>query len=94
MKNEGNYKNGQKISETNGELLTYYYKSGVKKAEGKYSDEKFEGEWLFYNENGTLSQEGNFKNNEKDGDWKRFNEDGEIIYHVEFKNGKQIKKYK
>ena len=92
MKNEGNYKNGQKISEMNGEILTYYYKSGVKKAEGKYVDEKFEGKWLFYNENGKLSQEGNFNNNEKDGEWKRFNDKEEIIYHVEFKNGKQIKK--
>jgi antitoxin component YwqK of YwqJK toxin-antitoxin module len=88
------YKNGQKISVQTGEILTYYYKSGKMKAQGKCINENFEGKWIFYNEDGTIRQEGNFKENNKDGDWKRYNKKGEIEYYVEFKDGKQIKKNK
>ena len=90
MKKADTYKNGQKISEQNGDILTFFYKSGKKKAEGKCINELFEGQWLFYDENGQLSQEGFFLENKKDGEWKRYNENGEIEYHAEFKNGKLI----
>ena len=92
MKKDSLYKNQQKVSETNGDVLTYFYKSGNKKAEGKYINEKFEGKWLFYRENGQLQQEGHFKDNQKDGEWIRFNTKGEIEYHAEFKEGKEVKK--
>jgi antitoxin component YwqK of YwqJK toxin-antitoxin module len=94
MNKDGCYRNGQRISEQNGEVLTYYYKSGKMKARGKYINGKFEGKWLFYREDGTLSQEGNFKNNKKDGEWKRFGETGKLEYHARFSDGKQIEKYK
>ena len=94
MKKDDIYKNGQKVSEQNGDILTYYYKSGKKKAEGKYINDLFEGKWLFYSESGQLLQEGNFNGNKKDGDWKRFDENGEIVNHVEFRDGKKTKKYK
>jgi antitoxin component YwqK of YwqJK toxin-antitoxin module len=88
------YKNGQKISELNGNILTYYYKNGKTKAYGKYIDEKMEGEWIFNRKNGELWQEGHLRENIKDGEWKRYNKNGELEYHVEFKDGKQIRKYK
>ena len=89
MKKDGLYNNGQKVSELNGEILTYYYKSGARKAEGKFLNEKFEGKWLFYREDGKVMQEGNFRNNEKDGEWKRYNEIGELEYHEKFIEGKR-----
>ena len=92
MKKDEFYKNGQKISEQNGEILTFFYKSGKKKAEGKCINESFEGKWLFYSEDGKLIQEGNFTGNKKDGEWKRYGENGEIEYHAVFKLGKEIKK--
>ena len=92
MKKDEFYKNGQKVSEQNGDILVYFYKSGVKKAEGKFINEKFEGTWLFYSEDSRLIQEGNFNNNEKDGEWKRYNKNGELEYHEHFKEGKKLKK--
>jgi antitoxin component YwqK of YwqJK toxin-antitoxin module len=91
MEMDNTYKNEQKISELKGEILTHYYKSGKKKAKGKFISGKFEGKWLFYNENGVLIQEGNFRNHEKNGSWKRFNENGELVYHETFKEGKKLK---
>jgi len=91
MKKDGVYNNGQKVSEQNGEILTFYYKSGKKKAEGKCINNNFEGEWLFFRENGKLMQKGNFAENKKDGEWIRFDDNGNIEYHSKFKNGKEIK---
>jgi antitoxin component YwqK of YwqJK toxin-antitoxin module len=91
MDKDNVYKNGQKISELNNGILTHYYKSGNKKAEGKFIDEKFEGKWLFYSEAGAVIQEGNFAANQKHGDWTRYNEKGEITYHEVFQYGKKLK---
>jgi hypothetical protein len=41
------YKNGQKISKLKNNTLTYYFKSGKKKAKGKFINNKFEGHGFF-----------------------------------------------
>ena len=94
MKKDGLYNNGQKVSEQNGDTLTYFYKNGAKKAEGKCINGQFEGKWLFFSEDGALLQEGNFNNNLKDGEWKRYSKTGELDYHEEFSGGKKVKKPK
>jgi len=59
--------NGTPVYNLTGDRLTYYYKNGKLKAEGKYIKDKMEGEWLFYRETGQLWQVGNFKNGKKEG---------------------------
>lgn len=53
MKNK-TYSTGQKTHEQSGDLLTYYFKNGNKKAEGRFVRETIEGEWIFYRETGQL----------------------------------------
>ena len=93
MKKNGFYNNNQKISELNNDILTFFYKSGAKKAEGKCIDEKFEGKWLFYSEDWKIIQKGNSRNNEKNGEWKRYNKNGELEFHEKFIEGKKVKKW-
>lgn len=92
MQNKGHYKNGKIISQKDGDILTYFYKSGKIKAKGMFIGDKMEGEWRFYRENGQLIQIGNFAANEKHGSWTRFDTEDNIEYHEIFEYGKKIKK--
>ena len=86
------YKNGQRISELKGDILTYFFDTGDIKAKGKYIDGNMEGEWIFYKKSGYLWQRGNFVANKKHGDWIRYDKDGDIDYHAQFTDGKLAKK--
>lgn len=92
MQEKTHYKNGQIIRELNENRMTYYYKSGAKKAEGDFFNGKMQGEWSFYNENGVLLQIGHLKDDIKDGSWVRLNQHGEIEYNEVFQMGKKVKK--
>jgi antitoxin component YwqK of YwqJK toxin-antitoxin module len=85
------YANGQKVHELTGDRLTYSFKNGKTKAEGRYEDGKMEGEWVFYRETGQLWVVGNFKNNMKHGSWIRYDKNDEVEYNEHFDNGKVIK---
>jgi antitoxin component YwqK of YwqJK toxin-antitoxin module len=85
------YKNGQVITEKNGDELTYYFKDGKVKAQGKYIDGNMEGTWIFNRATGELWQEGNFLGNVKHGKWIRYDKKGNVEYNEEFINGKQVK---
>jgi len=85
------YANGQKVYEFTGNKLTYYYKNGVKKAEGLFEKDQMEGKWIFYRESGQLWQIGHFKNNMKDGEWTRYDKNNKVEYHESFSNGKKVK---
>src|SRR5687767_8357150 len=53
MQNKGGtYKNGQLISEQKGNVLTYYFKTGLVKAKGKSVEGSMEGKWIFNRESG------------------------------------------
>lgn len=86
------YSNGQMIHELSGTWLTFYYKSGAKKAEGYFINDMMESEWKFYRETGQLWQIGNFKNNMKHGFWIRYDKNDRVEYQETFENGKVIKK--
>jgi antitoxin component YwqK of YwqJK toxin-antitoxin module len=92
MQDPNTYKNGQIISKIENNRLTYYFKTGIVKAEGAYLDGMMEGEWKFYRENGQLWQVGHFKAGEKHGSWIRYDRDGHIEYDELFVNGKKGKK--
>lgn len=93
MEREKTYANGQQISSQRGNILTYYFKTGIVKAQGPVvGDEQMEGKWVFYRENGMLWQVGNFKNGQKQGTWIRYDKLGQIEYEAEFSEGKEVRK--
>ncbi len=93
MEREKTYANGQPVSSQRGNILTYYFKSGVVKATGPVqSDLTMDGRWVFYRENGMLWQEGHFKSGEKHGMWVRYDKLGQVEYEAEFAGGKEIRK--
>jgi len=56
MFDKTHYTNGQKVFEFTGNKLTFFFKTGIVKAEGIFEDGQMEGEWKFYRENGKLWQ--------------------------------------
>lgn len=94
MKDRKQYANGQPVYTQDGDMLTYFFKTGIVKARGKYIGEIMEGEWIFNRESGTLWQVGHFLNGKKHGSWIRYGKDAEIEYDAEFKDGKLVHKNK
>jgi antitoxin component YwqK of YwqJK toxin-antitoxin module len=86
------YSNGQPIFEMDGDRRTYYYKSGKKRAEGKFINSMMEGEWIFYRETGQLWQTGNFRNNKKHGEFTRYDKNDHVEYQETFENNRIIPK--
>ena len=74
-----------------GDVLTYYYKSGKIKAQGQSVGGMMQGEWRFYRENGQLCQIGNFKDNQKHGAWVRFDKANAVEYSETFSSGKLVR---
>lgn len=92
MKADGFYKNGQPISKIENQVKTYYFKTGIIKAQGVCINDSMEGEWRFFRENGQLWQVGNFRENLKHGEWIRYDRQGNVEYQEFFEHGKQIRK--
>lgn len=88
------YANGQPVYELANDYLTYFYKNGIKKAEGAYVNGMMEGKWTFYRESGQLWQIGHFKNSLKHGGFVRYDKKGKEEYNETFDNGKLIPKKK
>jgi antitoxin component YwqK of YwqJK toxin-antitoxin module len=85
------YANGTPVYKLTGDRLTYYYKNGKLKADGKYINDKMEGEWLFYRETGQLWEIGNFLDGMKHGSWTRYGRDDKVEKVQIFGKGKEIK---
>ncbi|EKE28873.1 MAG: hypothetical protein ACD_3C00001G0014 [uncultured bacterium (gcode 4)] len=94
MKNDLYYTNGQKISEQNGDILTYYFKTGKIKAKWKSINGIMDWDWIFNRESGELWQIWNFMANEKHGEWIRYGREWKIEYHALFNEGKIVRKIK
>lgn len=93
MKKAGElYNNGQKVSEQNDDVLTYYFENGEIKAQGKYVDGKMQGKWVFNKKEGYLWQVGHFNESSvQHGQWVRYNPDGSVQQEKYFENGKLVK---
>ena len=92
MKEKTHYANGQEIFDQSGDTLTYYFKDGKVKAQGKSVDDLMSGEWRFYRETGELWQVGNFTGGIKHGPWIRYHRNGEQEFNEAFDNGKLVKR--
>lgn len=93
MEKEKTFANGQPISSQRGNILTYYFKTGIVKATGNVvGNQQMDGKWLFYRENGMLWQVGHFKAGEKHGLWLRYDTLGQLAYEAEFSMGKELHK--
>lgn len=94
MLKKKNYANGQAVYHLDGEALTYFFKTGKLKAQGKYIGEQMQGEWVFYRESkgdaDQLWQVGNFTDNVKHGNWKRYNKADKLEYDEDFENGRKL----
>ncbi|HLF52609.1 hypothetical protein [Flavobacterium sp.] len=91
MLDKKNYANGQKIYELNGNKLTYFFKDGTLKAEGRFENGLMEGEWKFYRATGQLWQIGNFKNSMKNGTFMRYDKNDQLEYQENFEDNKIVK---
>ena len=67
----------------------FYYRSGILKRLGHYSNGLPEGNWKFYNEQKVLIQEGDFENGQEQGEWKFYNQAGDLEFYGPFKNGRK-----
>ena len=85
------YANETPVFDLTGDRLTYYYKNGKLKADGKYINGKMEGEWIFYRETGQLWEIGNFLDGMKHGSWTRYGRDDKVEKVQIFGKGKEIK---
>jgi antitoxin component YwqK of YwqJK toxin-antitoxin module len=86
------YSNGRKTFEFSGEKLTWFFKTGIIKAEGLFISGQMDGEWKFYRESGQLWQIGHFRNGIKDGSWIRYDKSGNLEYNETYMNGKVVKR--
>jgi antitoxin component YwqK of YwqJK toxin-antitoxin module len=86
------YKNGQKITSQKGDAFTYFFKSGIIRAQGKMVGGVMEGKWIFNRGTGELWQIGHFKANQKHGRWVRYDRKGKPEYDEEFENSKLKKR--
>ena len=57
-------KAGELINKQRQGLWTHYYKSGVKRLEVTFKDDKHDGPWREWYENGQIAEEGEYKNGE------------------------------
>lgn len=89
MKIGETYVNGQKVTQQNGNILTYFFENGEIKAQGEFVNDVMRGQWIFNKKNGDLWQVGNFDDmGNKHGDWTIFNKDGSPQKEKTFKHGK------
>ncbi len=90
MSMKTHYANGQPVFQQNGETLTYFFKTGLRKAEGKSIRGEMQGEWRFWRETGELWQVGQFRDGKKHGPWTRYHRDGSVEKHETFRDGKAL----
>ncbi|HYG83602.1 MAG TPA: hypothetical protein VD907_01870 [Verrucomicrobiae bacterium] len=86
------YANGQKITEQDGDTLTYFFEDGTIKSKGGYINGAMRGRWIFNKKEGYLWQVGYFDDQGKQhGPWIIFNQDGSIQKEKSFDHGKLVK---
>lgn len=84
---------GQPLSSQRGNILTYYFKTGVIKATGTVNGRgEKDGKWVFYRENGMLWEVGYFKAGMKHGLWVRYDTLGQIELEAEYAAGDEVSK--
>ena len=94
MEREKTYANGQAISSQRGNILTYYFKTGIVKATGPVVENQvLDGKWVFYRENGMLSEVGHFKAGQKHGIWLFYDALGQLAYESEFSFGNEVHRH-
>jgi antitoxin component YwqK of YwqJK toxin-antitoxin module len=91
MRGKPCYANGQPAFRQDGDILTYFFRTGLKKAEGASVNGVMQGEWRFWRETGELWQVGHFHDGAKHGPWVCYGRDGGVEKTGTFDNGKAVK---
>lgn len=92
MQGKTHYANGQPVFRQEGDILTYYFKTGLKKAEGRSVGGVMQGEWRFWRETGELWQVGHFRDGVKHGGWLRLARDGSVEKRETFDGGRAVRR--
>ena len=72
------------------ETLTWFIKTGLKKAEGRSVDGVMHHEWHSWRETGELWQAGQFRDAVKHGPWVRHTRDGSFERAEPFEGGRAV----
>lgn len=91
MRGRTHYANGHPVFRHEGETLTYFFKTGLKKAEGRSVEGVMQGEWRFWRETGELWQVGHFRDGLKHGPWQRLARNGTEEKRETFAEGRPVK---
>ncbi|MCI5057043.1 MAG: toxin-antitoxin system YwqK family antitoxin, partial [Flavobacteriales bacterium] len=69
--------------------VTFMHKNGLKKASGKYMNQKKDGPWMYFDERGHLSATEDFVNGLKEGEAKIYYDDKTVSEITNWVNGKR-----
>ncbi len=85
------FANGQQLYDLKGDYLTYYFKNGAIKAEGRYVKNHKEGEWKYYRKDGHLWKINTYQQGKKHGPCQRYSPEGQVETDELFEQGVRIK---
>ena len=68
---------------------TLYWKEGMRKETGRYSEGKRDGDWTFYAMDGRVEQEGGYRAGAWHGTWKWYHLDGSLHRDERYRKGKE-----
>ncbi|MEP1097267.1 MAG: toxin-antitoxin system YwqK family antitoxin [Cyclobacteriaceae bacterium] len=79
-----------------GQIATYkeFYPFGNVRMEGKISNDKSIGEWIYYFETGEVEAVGQFSDGLRSGEWQYFHKNGEKRAAGNYKNGLRVGEWK
>ncbi len=78
------------IPSYDGEVIDYYFESGLKQMVGFYKNGNRNGEFKFFCPNGEVKLVINYLNNERTGTWKEYFENDKIKIETKYKDDKEI----
>ncbi len=77
----------KKARDVKEEYYYEYYKNGVRKTEGEYTNNEAVGYWVLYYENGEVASKGNYLKDEKSGAWETYHQNGNLASKGTYING-------
>jgi antitoxin component YwqK of YwqJK toxin-antitoxin module len=86
---EGQFVAGRKVGP-----WTWWFKSGQKRWEGTYADDRPDGFERGWYENGMLEYEGGFRAEQRDGPFTRWYDTGQVELRGEYKDGRRVGEFR
>lgn len=87
------FANGQQVYDLQGDYLTYYFKDGSIKAEGRFVKNQKVGEWKYYRKDGHLWKVNTYQNGLKHGPCQRYSPEGQVETDELYEAGVRVKSF-